>query len=502
MFKKKKGFTASQSKRMSRRMESNMVGSHVVRPAARQRGRHSSGPYNASGVEFSNGRRSNEANRGFVSQVGVSAQSGESDNAYSRRVSRRGYVEEIQRRSRIRRIAFLLAVVLIVALVAGGVGVAAYFGSSDSRLSLGDSNAKQALVSAEEGKPYYVLMAADLGTASGNGGSGQAYMLARVDEASRAVSFLNVPANMSVLLSDGKSHPLSDAVFVGGDAELIARVAEFVEVDIAHFVSTDGAGLGGLVSAVGGVTAALPEEVDDPRAGIEVLPRGEQSLQGASSLVALRAMNYADGLSATSATRTAITAALAEAALSSEGFDFASLVSDAGSYIATDFTASKLIALGDAFRPFDTVVVHGCLPPGYETGGASSQYVVYDEEWAEMLARFKAGEDPNVIESSEVSVNPADVTVEVRNGAGATGAATRMGEMLAAAGYVVESVGNTDDNTTYPETLVIYKDSANEGAAKAVVKAVGGGRSFDGGDFYAFETDVLVIIGQDWMPVA
>ena len=31
-------------------------------------------------------------------------------------------------------------------------------------------------------------MAADLGTASGTGGSGQAYLLARVDEASRVVS--------------------------------------------------------------------------------------------------------------------------------------------------------------------------------------------------------------------------------------------------------------------------------------------------------------------------
>ena len=48
---------------------------------------------------------------------------------------------------------------------------------------------------------------------------------------------------MSVLLSDGKSHPLSDAASVGGDAELVKRVAEFAEVDIAHFVSTDGAGL-------------------------------------------------------------------------------------------------------------------------------------------------------------------------------------------------------------------------------------------------------------------
>ncbi len=479
----------------------------------------------------------------------MSAQSGESDSAYSRRVSRRGYVEEIQRRTRVRRIAFLLIVALVVALVAGGVGVAAYFSSSDSRLSLGDSNAKDALVSAREGEPYYVLMAADLGTASGNGGSGQAYLLARVDEASRVVSLLNVPANMSVLLSDGKSHPLSDAASVnggsgqayllarvdeasrvvsllnvpanmsvllsdgkshplsdaasvGGDAELVKRVAEFAEVDIAHFVSTDGAGLGGLVSAVGGVTASLPEEVDDPRAGTEVISGGEQSLQGTSALVALRATNYTEGLSSTAAARTEITSAIARAALRSEGFDFASLVSDAGAYIATDFTSSQLIALGDKFRPFDTVTVYGCLPPGYETNAATPEYVVYDTEWADMLTRFKAGEDPNVIESSDASVNPADVTVEVRNGAGATGAATRMGEMLSAAGYVVEGVGNTDDNTTYPETLVIYKDAANEGAAKAVVKAVGGGRALDGGDFYTFETDVLVIIGQDWMPVA
>ena len=90
----------------------------------------------------------------------------------------------------------------------------------------------------------------------------------------------------------------------------------------------------------------------------------------------------------------------------SEGFDFASLVSDAGVYIATDFTSSQLIALGDKFRPFDDVTVYGCLPPGYETNAAAPEYVVYDTEWADMLTRFKAGEDPNAIESSDASVNP------------------------------------------------------------------------------------------------
>ena len=49
---------------------------------------------------------------------------------------------------------------------------------------------------------------------------------------------------------------------------------------------------------------------------------------------------------------------------------------------------------------------------------------------------------------------------------------------------------------------MIYKGAENEGAAKAVVSAISGGRVVNGGDFYAFDTNVLVIIGKDWMPVS
>lgn len=502
MFRKKKGFTASQSKRMSRRMESNMVGSHVVRRPDARGSRRFDDARNASSVEFSNGRRRNEANRGFVSQVGVSATSGEDAGAYSRRVSRLGYIEEMQRRARRKRIAFFLVVFVLVVVVAAGAGVAAYFSSTDSKLSLGSSNAKDALVKPVAGEPYYMLLAADLGSASGSDASRSAYLLVRVDEGARTVSVADIPANLDVRLSDGKNHPLSDAVAAGGDAELINQVAEFASVDIAHYAKTDAKGLAGMVAAVGGITVTLPEEVDDPRAGIEVLSAGEQSLQGASTLVALRASNYVDGYDTTVKIRAAVLSALSSAALGTAGLDFASLVSDAGTYVNTDLTASQLMDLGDSFRPFDQAVVYACLPPGYESTGDEQLYEVYGTEWAAMLERFKAGEDPNVIESSEAGVNPADFTVEVRNGAGATGAASRMAEMLTSAGFVVEGVGNVDDATTYPETLVIYKDAANEGAAKVVVRAGNGGRVVNGGDFYTFETDVLVIIGQDWMPVS
>lgn len=51
----------------------------------------------------------------------------------------------------------------------------------------------------------------------------------------------------------------------------------------------------------------------------------------------------------------------------------------------------------------------------------------------------------------------------------------------------------------YPETLVIYKDEAFEIAAKAIVSDLSAGRVVNGGDFYTFDTNVLVIIGTDWI---
>ncbi|WP_165173653.1 LCP family protein [Adlercreutzia sp. ZJ242] len=501
MLGRKKGFSASQSKRMSKRMQSSTVGSHVVRDAPTRRGKHA--PSNASSVDFANMRRANKATRGYVRHVGTSAQSGESDSAYSRRVSRLGYVQEIQRKARHRRILFFALVAVLVVAVAAGVGAYTYFSSSDSKLALGSSNAKEALVAPAEGEPYYVLCAAELGSAAkARGAATDAYLLVRVDEGARVLSFASIPANLDVRLSDGKDHPLYDARGLGGDAELIRQVAKLAEVDVAHFAATDEEGLSGMVDAVGGVALTLAEEVDDPRAGTVVLPAGEQTLGGDEALVYLRALNFSGGFDAASANRVAFTLALAQRALASEGLSFASLVGEAGDYLSCDFTSSQLIALGDALRPLDQVTTYVCALPGYATDAAEPLFEYYEDEWADMLARFKAGEDPAIVDSSAAGVNPAEVTVEVRNGAGTTGAAGRLGEMLASAGFKVEGTGNVDDGTVYPETFVIYKDGAYEGAAKAVARAASGGRVINGGDFYTFDTNVLVIIGKDWMPVS
>ena len=98
-------------------------------------------------------------------------------------------------------------------------------------------------------------------------------------------------------------------------------------------------------------------------------------------------------------------------------------------------------------------------------------------------------------------MDPASFTITVRNGAGITGAAQQMADQLAAGGFVVDEVGNTD-SPAYDETLIIYKDEANEAAAQTVAAALTSGRVVNGGDYYSFDTDVLVVLGSDWKPLA
>lgn len=499
---RKKGFSASQTRRTSRRMGDSMIGSHHERPSA-ARGRHAAGR-SAAGttkVDFSDSRRSRRATRGYVDQVDVAATSGESDADYARRTGRRGYVEQIQAQARKRRLMVAAIIAVAVAAVAVFAGTSAYFAFSDSRLSLGDSNAKDALAAPAEGEPYYALCTAVLGTATEpDNPAGEAYQVVRIDEAARVLTFVSVPPQIMVSLSDGQVHPLSDARAIGGDAELIDQVEALLGVEISHFARTDAAGLAQLVDIVGGVPVDVTAEVDDPRAGITVLKSGQQTLDAGQALTLLRASNYTDGLLTQAKMRAAFTVNLAGRATSGEGLSFPSVIGDGAAAVSTDWSSAQLIALGDKLRPLTEATVYAAVVPGRVTeADGVATYEVAGEDLAAMMEAVKAGAAPESAEGNVANVDRTAITVEVRNGSGIQGAAARCGELLTSDGYKVEAVGNVDDGTAYPETLVIYQGNENEIAAKAVVSDLSAGRVVNGGDFYTFNTDVLVIIGQDWI---
>lgn len=495
--RRKKGFSATHSKLTSRRLRSATVGTHVPRRV------RSSRHMNGETVGFSSPSKQKRAARGFVDNVLPSTASGESSSQFSRRVSRREFTQEIQRRARVRRIVVAVVCLVAVVAVAVAVGVATFFGSLDAKMGLGGSDASSALVAAKDGGPSYTVVAADLDPAgAANGVDGpDAIALVRVDAASRAVSIVSIPPNLQTSLKDGNAHPLREAATSEGDASLVNAVADFAGVDVSHFVKIDAAGIERLVDAFGGVQVDVPEEVDDPTAGDVYIPAGSQTLDGAGALTLLRAANFTGGLDTQAANQRALLTSLSLRMLDAGSFGLLATLDSVGGAFSTDMGASDALALADSLRGMDASAVRGCAVPGYESERDGTTYFVASgDEWTEMMGLVQEGKDP-VVEEKAPSVDPGSFTVTVRNGTEITGAASQIAESLKDRGYKVTDTGNADA-TVYDETLVVYDDDAFEAAAESVVETLGSGRTVQGGGFYTFDTDVLVVLGKDWKPAA
>lgn len=495
--------------------------------AVRDRSRHSAGcdtntrrtnrsamapdVYSLSGDRPSSRRTSRRSKPDAVDLGGLSV-SGRGSHAASGKRRRHGahqgsptIAEAVRSKSRRKVLTVGIAIVMVVAVLAAAVGVYVYFRTTDANLRLDPSNAADALVAAKADEPVYVLCAADMDNPSTKKIEDESvgYMLVRADIPNRTVTFITIPSRIQTRMSDGNMHPLLEASSLGGDSELITAVSNLAGVSISHFIYTSGSHLSGMVELLGGIDMDVTQEVDDPDAGIKVISSGQQVLDGQDALIFLRATNFPGGFEETASNRVDFTLALLGEALNSSGLSYASIVSGASSYISTDFSASDLLSLGESMRPLDTMMFYSCVLPYYETIDSESGediFSIYKSEWDEVKAIVEAGGDPNSIDSAADSVVPSEVTVEVRNGTQMVGAAARLGEILEQFGYQVTGVGNTNDGTVYPETLIVYTDSAYEGAAKAIVRDIGSGRVVNGGDFYSSQAGVIAIIGADYMP--
>ena len=371
--------------------------------------------------------------------------------------------------------------------------MAAYFGSVSDKMSLGDSNAKSALVAPAEGDAPYTLLVGEFSRAGQDYEGPDMLMLVRVDSESKQVTLVSVPANAQVSLSDGNAHRIADAQLLGGDEYLVSTVASFTGVNVSHLIKTDAEGLESLVDYLGGLTVDIGQEVDDPNAGDTYIPAGTQTLDGKTVLTLCRALNFAEGDETRAENQQKVVLALAEKLLQTNAFSIIPTLDAIAGTVRTDYSASDAMGLIDSLRGVDLSRVHAVRMPGYaltsSTTGAE-YFIASEDEWAAMLEAIEAGEDPTPADETALSVDPASFKITVRNGSGITGGAQQMADSLAEGGFQVTETGNADQYV-YNETLVVYQDDAYKEAAESVVKYLGTGRAVPSNGFYAFETDGL-----------
>ncbi len=497
----RKGFTAKQSKRTSRRMANNTVGTHV------RTTRPDSSRQNASSLSFSNARKQNRAVRGEVSAIVPKTSSRESASSYNKRVSSRRYVQERQHRQRVRTIIKVVAVVAVVVALAIGAGYFTYANLVSGETALRDSDAKTALVAPEKDQPYYLLFSVELGAASqtlDNDGP-DVLLLARVDEANKGLALISIPGDLQVT-AEAQTAQLS-SVASKGDAALIKAVSNFAGVNIAHYFKLGAGDLEKLVDSLGGIDMNLTQEIDDPNAGALYLPSGTQRLNGQAAVVLQRATNVSGAAEGQLANQVAFAGALFSRLLASDAaLSFANTLSSIGPTFQTDMSSNDMVALGNALGGITQSDMLLASVPGYETTtgtlntGEITYFIATPSRWQSLMAAIEQG-DSSLGASQIELVDPSSFTVTVLNGASITGAAATTAATLTSNGFKVETVGNTDQQI-YDETLVIYDNANGFAQAQTIINTLRIGRPVYGMGYYEYETDVLVILGGDYRPTS
>lgn len=447
--------------------------------------------------------RHKRAQQGFVQlEPAPRARSRESERVYTRRLNRTSLIEDASKKRRLKSTIIVAILVIAALIVASVVAVQVFMRTTDSKLAIGDSSLSSVLVPATSEEPQYILCLADLKNPSFSYYSDQddALMLVRVDEASKSVGFFSIPSNMYIKDDNDEKVKIVTMMREGDYSHLVQAISLFAGTNISHLVTTDFKKLESLVEVVGDVDIDVPQEIDDPSVGSTVIRAGANTLNGETSLEFIRATNLFGGFTATSKDRAIFTEALISKALNSNQVEFVTLVSDASNYVDTDWKTSDIMTFADAFKPYDSITFYDSTFSWSETksDGEGTVYSYDSSDFEEFMNAFKEGENPSALDEAELNNIESKITIEVRNGAGIDGAAATLGAILENNGYTVKEVGNTNDDTLYPETLVVYTGTGSEEKANAVIRDVGAGRAVEGGDFYKSKADVIVIIGTDW----
>ena len=328
---------------------------------------------------------------------------------------------------------------------------------------------------AASGRPMHVLVVGsdsredltpeqrrELGTGSAEGERTDTIFLLTVQ--GRDAAMLAFPRDLWVPRCDGTVGRINVAQSLGGPGCLVDTVHELSGIDVHHYVSVSFGGFRDVVDAVGGVELCLEDPISDRDAHID-LPAGCQVLDGRDALGFVRVRKIDNDLQRIQRQQRFVQALAREVAHPSTMLNpvrVIGLSNEIGGAVTTSDSVgvTALARLGLGARdlaggsvPTFTVPVEA----GTTSGGAAVLHPLEAEAEA-LFARFRDG---SVLGSGTDALTPGDVRVTVLNGAGVSGLAGQVGELLEGRGYDVAEIGNADLRDT---TLVRYPPGQRGGA--------------------------------------
>jgi LCP family protein required for cell wall assembly len=404
-------------------------------------------------------------------------------------------------------------------IVAGSIGVYAYAKHIErtmQRTVFQKEKLDIKLEPAKPQKPYNVLILGFDKRPKEKTFRSDTMILARIDPKTKEVWLISIPRDLRANIPGHGYSKINDAYYYGKEQLAIDTVEKLTDQKINYYMGVNFTGFRKIVDAMGGVWIKVPVEINDTEADpskgnkYSHIDAGYQRLDGNHAITFVRARHqFADQDFSRMKNQQRFFKAIADQiATKTSVAKILRIIATAAPYISTNMSLSEMLRTAQAMKGAGSKNVYATTLPG----SWRTPYIWLDEEAADkILAKFEAGKpfkakkpatstesskaaEPAPAEKSDPK--PSEITVTVRNGAGIAGCAKQAASILKAQAFKVKAVGNANQ-FVYPKTLVVYKK--DKSAAEQILKALPPGTKLvESRGMYAFNTDVLVVVGKDW----
>lgn len=429
-------------------------------------------------------------------------------------------------RKRRRRLTVTILATLLVLIAGAAYGAWAYVNSFQTKINkVVTSDAGFAKSLAQDapkapGEPFYMLLMGDDRRPGEVRARSDTLILARIDPQKKKIQLISIPRDSRVTIP-GYSAPqkINAAAAWGGPALAIKTVKQLTGVPISHFLTVDFKGLRTIVDAMGGVWIDVPEKIDGRvkndkwNNANRLIQPGYQKLDGWHALTFVRVRHqFADGdFSRMRNQQTFIKAMVKQGLSLSSVIKAPKIIAAVSDNLTTDLSVAQLVDLVAQFKGMKDADLEAATVPASNAFINGVSYVIIDEpKLAAMISRMEKGEpmvpakttpgstgsSSAASSSSNPAVQPSQITLTIRNGAGVSGLAKSATDLFTKAGFVIKESGNMNQ-FVYSKTLVVYK-TGTEDKARVVSDELGYGDVVPAAGLYKFNTDIMVVVGKDW----
>lgn len=386
------------------------------------------------------------------------------------------------------------------------------FSSGGSILSMFDSS-RQKLKGESEGRTNILLLG--MGGKNHPGGTlSDTMIVLSLDWKTKKVAMISIPRDLYVPIPDYGSGKINNAyahgeknpTTTGGGGQLASdTVSKVLDIPIHYFIKIDFEGFKKIVDEVGGIDVTVDKDLYDPLYPaanmIDYDPfkitAGEHHLDGSTALKYARSRETTSDFDRSKRQQKVILATkekLVTLNVLGNPKKISDLLSILGDHIRTSLSINEMKSLYDSIKDFDT---QNMINHVFDTAADGPLTSVNDSRGYIIIPKKGVGkfiDMQTIVKNIFDTETKTDLSIEVQNGSGKSGAAKDAADVLKGLGYTSITVG--DASKTYPKSIV-YNCSGSKSTevAASIAKKL----------FSSVETktscgaiDIQVIIGQNY----